>query len=123
MQKEKRFSRDEAQLETSKIANRLNTLQREHIVNRANSSFQKGDNAILQKGVKKSRSFQSANSHVYVIHNKWTKMLNLKQSHLSGCKISKLVHLGPASSIIIHMAYEKSEPAPDIKIESYILAL
>ena len=35
--------------------------------------YQKGDNAILQKGVKKSQSFQSVSSHVYLILNEWEK--------------------------------------------------
>ena len=64
------------------------------MVNRTSSSFQKGDNAILQKGVKKSQSFQSASSLVYLILNEWTKMLNLKHSYLDSCKISNACALG-----------------------------
>ena len=91
----------EAKLETSKIANILNTLQREHIINRANSSFQKGDNAILQKGVKKSQSFQSANSHVYVILNEWTKMLNFKKVTIVARYLSLCIWDLPAALLYI----------------------
>ena len=94
------------------------------MVNRPSSSFHKGDNAILQKGDKKSQSFQSASLHVYLIFNKWTKILNLKHSYLDSRKISNACALGAClQHYNIYMSYEKSEPEPDIKIESYILDL
>ena len=62
--------------ETSKITNRLNTWQREHTVNQVSS------NSSFQKGVKGHRDFIQQVCMCILIRNKWSKMLNLKQSNL-----------------------------------------
>ena len=49
------------------------------------------------------------------------KIFEFKNSYLDSRKISNACALG--TSIIIYMSYEISEPVPDIKIESHILAV
>ena len=75
--KNKREKTSKPKWETSKITKRLNTWQREHMVNQVSS------NSTFQKEVKGHRAFIQQVCMCILIINRWSNMLNLNQSNLN----------------------------------------